>query len=101
MLGLFTVVEGCQFVRLRVRVRMRWARTRELNLSESLCEWRFWSFRIGNPTAVLLYRLFSHQKIAVLSFRFSSFFTSFMSIDTSVSAPAAFIDNACCSAIRS
>ena len=29
MLGLFTVVEGCQFVRLRVRVRMRWARTRE------------------------------------------------------------------------
>lgn len=29
MLGLFTVVEGRQFVRLRVRVRMRWARTRE------------------------------------------------------------------------
>lgn len=29
MLGLFTVVEGRHFVRLRVRVRMRWARTRE------------------------------------------------------------------------
>ena len=29
MLGLFTVVDGCQFVRLRVRVCTRWARTRE------------------------------------------------------------------------
>ena len=37
---------------------MRWARTREGKALKAFCEWRFWSFRIGNPTAVLLYRLF-------------------------------------------
>ena len=33
-------------------------RVHEENRCESLCLWGFWSFRFGNRTAVLLYRLF-------------------------------------------
>lgn len=33
------------------------ARVREGKVAESVCVCAFWSFRIGNPTPVLLYRL--------------------------------------------
>lgn len=52
-----------------------------------LCTWGFWSYGFGNPTAVLLYRLFLRQNGRVLSLMSSSFLTSRMSIAASVWTP--------------
>lgn len=40
------------------------ARARKGFFSENQCDWGFWSFGFGNPTAVLLYCLFLGEHFA-------------------------------------